>query len=117
VGYAEEAMAELHGVRLSNVDDVRPLEHVSIASTLDRVRVEVLNQDTLARSGRFGGTHILPSGPNVARLAVLAEEFGEVSREVTEELMGSGVTKNLIKELIQTAAVCTAWATALENDE
>lgn len=50
-------------------------------------------------------------------LAILAEEFGEVAREICEA--GSrgdarAVRPNLRTELIQVAAVATAWAEAID---
>ena len=91
---------------------------IRLGDTLERVYEEVWRQDELARQGRFGGKHILVTGPDVARLAVLAEEFGEVSREVTEDLHGV-VPQRLValtEELIQVAACAVNWATALELD-
>ena len=41
---------------------------------------------------------------------ILAEEFGEVAREVYEKN-----TKNLYDELIQCGAVCMAWAEAIQK--
>ena len=41
---------------------------------------------------------------------ILAEEFGEVAREVYEKNI-----KNLYDELIQCGAVCMAWAEAIQK--
>ena len=98
-----------------NVKDVSPLDHVNVQVTLGAVYAEICRQDVLARSGKFGGTHILPSGPNLARFGVLGEEVGEVGRECNEQLMGRYDKENLVKELVQVAACAVAWATALES--
>lgn len=59
----------------------------------------------------------LSRGPDTARLACLAEEFGEVSKEVCEgELFGNDTDAALYKELIQTAAVAVAHAETMRRD-
>jgi hypothetical protein len=73
---------------------------------LNAVRVERVRQDNLIAEG-------LPIDctdrgvPLADKLAVLAEEFGEVARAVLEP------EQNLYEELIQTAAVAVAWAESL----
>lgn len=104
-------------MQVKHFNDVKPLELRDIQVTLDTVLGEVLKQDTLARQGRFGGTHILPSGPDHARLGVLTEELGEVARELNEALMHPGRARSLlINELIQVAASAVAWATAADHE-
>lgn len=78
---------------------------------------EVGRQDRLAREGKFGGTHVMPGGTDLERLAVLAEEFGEVSIEVCKgiEVDGQDRRPGLRDELIQTAAVCLAWVAAIDE--
>ena len=110
-------------IRVANVKDVAPLPDEAVNAVMIAVENEIRRQDHLARAGRFGGTHIMPSGPDHARLAVLVEEVGEVSREVNEMLMrhtecphpDDHIEDNadLYEELIQVAAVATAWAAAL----
>ena len=106
---------------IRHVLDVPALEDDNVRLTLDAVFAEIKRQDALARRGKFGGTHILPSGPNHARLAVLMEEVGEVAHELNEALSserldGSYPSKdNLVTELIQVAACAVAWASALET--
>ena len=57
--------------------------------------------------------------PHAAKLAVLLEEVGEVSHELTEALNHApgGIEEpdlaNLLTELVQVAAVATAWAESL----
>ncbi len=53
-----------------------------------------------------------------SKLAVLAEEIGEVSRIVCDSLPDEGVLdrKKLREELVQVAAVCVAWCEALDAE-
>jgi len=77
---------------------------------------EIERQEVLARSGKFGGIHVLPGGPDHARLAVLLEELGEVARELNEQLMTlEPHRRKLQAELIQVAACAIAWAAAIEE--
>ena len=101
-------------ITVPNVAEVTSLDSLDIEVTLERVHAEILRQDQLARAGKFGGTHILPSGPDHARLAVLTEEVGEVARELNEALIKGELDRDaLVSELVQTAACAVAWATAL----
>lgn len=95
-------------------------------------------QEALVKAGKFfwtcGATHrpLAQSRSNnhpqpitnAEKLAVLAEEFGEAAREVTEEIIARDrddkkhelASRNrLRKELIQVAAVCVAWVEALDK--
>jgi NTP pyrophosphatase (non-canonical NTP hydrolase) len=65
-------------------------------------------QEFLKSRGRFTHT-CADSMPASMKLAVLAEEFGEVARAVCERDYA-----NLREELVQTAAVCTAWLESME---
>lgn len=47
----------------------------------------------------------------MAKLAVLAEEFGEAARAVCD-----GTANNLRDELVQIAAVCVRWLEAFSDD-
>lgn len=79
------------------------------------VQQEIDRQDILARTGKFDNTHVLPGGPDLARLAVTTEEMGEVAKEVTIGIKATGYERqdNLYDELIQTAACAEAWAAAI----
>ena len=112
-------MSMVAGLRVPHERDVKPLSFRNLRLTADAIVGECIRQDILARSGKFGGLHILPSGPDHARLAVLLEEVGEVARELNEGLMReSGVDKDkLVRELIQVGACAAAWATALESPQ
>ncbi len=105
-------------MELTKVEDVGATNPDDIQLTLSAVFAECMRQDALARMGRFNGTHILPSGPDAARLAVTAEEFGEVAKEVTDAMMGkkTGYKDDLVKELLQLAACCVVWATCAEHE-
>ena len=94
------------------VAHIKPLQGVMIEGVLGDVAAEIDRQDHLARAGKFGGTHILPGGPDADRLGVLVEEVGEVAKEVNEEKMGQGEPGKKYDELVQTAACAVAWATA-----
>ena len=75
-------------------------------------------QESLKAGGKFQFTCADSGISHAERLAVLAEEFGEVSREVAEAV-GSGLKVNgaaLRIELIQVAAVCVAWGEFLSKD-
>lgn len=54
---------------------------------------------------------------NDRRLAILTEEVGEVARELNDaEIEGRPVDRDkLVKELIQSAAMCASWVEALEG--
>lgn len=74
------------------------------------VRCERQRQDKLCAAGRFPWTCAYPDAHPSDKLAVLAEEFGEVARAVVEQDV-----KNLREELVQVAAVCAAWVEALDR--
>ncbi len=47
--------------------------------------------------------------PEVVKATVLAEECGEVARAVLDHGPSAGPNRQLRTELVQVAAVCTAW--------
>ncbi|KKM76519.1 hypothetical protein LCGC14_1379350 [marine sediment metagenome] len=94
------------------VAHIKPLQKIIIEGVLIDVMEEINRQDSLARAGKFGGTHILPGGPDSDRLTVLVEEVGEVAKEMNEERAGNGTPGKLYEELVQAAACAAAWATA-----
>ena len=112
-------MGMVAGLSVPHERDVKSLDIGNLRLTAAAIVAECIRQDILARRGKFGGTHILPSGPDHALLAVLLEEVGEVARELNEGLMReSGVDKDkLLRELIQVGACAAAWATALESPQ
>ena len=80
---------------------------------------ERFRQEALKSQGKFAWTCAEVGPTDEAKLAVLAEEFGEAARHVTEALIDKKRrdVKNLYKELIEVAAVCVAWCEALEDEK
>ena len=99
------------------VAHIPPLDQQFIDWALRDARKEIQRQDNLARSGKFGGTHVMPGGTDLQRLAVLAEEMGEVSIEVCKGIEVDGQVRRpgLRDELIQVAAVALAWVAAIDE--
>jgi NTP pyrophosphatase (non-canonical NTP hydrolase) len=86
---------------------------MSTNEVLTYVTAERERQERLKASGKFAATCADPM-PLTEKLAVLAEEFGEVARAVCDGL-GSGRETDhgaLIDELVQVAAVAVAWLEA-----
>lgn len=93
---------------------------------IEEVYKERGRQEDLRKAGKFAWTCADPTQSNARKLAVLAEEFGEVAREVTEEIISGDkkdpdgripiLKQNIRKELIQVAAVCVAWVEALDSE-
>jgi hypothetical protein len=108
-----------------------------ISNVCNDIRDELLRQQKLKMEGKFSWT-CADEAPASEKLAVLAEEFGEVSKEVMEDIIASiqekkaiksdersydmlfaiemaqqGREDRLYKELIQVAAVAVAWCEAL----
>jgi hypothetical protein len=114
---AADLLEEREGGRAMSdpVAHIKPLQGRVIEEVLLDVAAEIDRQDSLARAGKFDNTHILPGGPDLARLAVTTEEVGEVAKEVATGIKATGYERqsNLYEELIQTAACYTAWATAV----
>lgn len=82
----------------------------------NEVMGERIIQEELCRMGKIPWT-CAGNSSNPEKLVVLAEEFGEVSKEVCEQLNGKYDPFNLRAELIQVAAVCVAWIEALDEEE
>lgn len=98
---------------------------------IEKVYRERLRQSELMRAGKFKWTCAILGIPYDRKLAVLAEEFGEVSKQVVEhgitadKYKDEGVVmprhreryfrERLRKELIQVAAVCVAWVESLDQ--
>jgi hypothetical protein len=85
--------------------------------------IEVLHerqrQEDLCRAGVFKETLAAYPGTLSAsdKLAVLAEEFGEVSREVADAVGGKPLRDLCLRaELIQVAACCVAWVEGLDAE-
>lgn len=82
---------------------------------LQAIHEERYRQECLMEEGKFPYTCADASRKPHEKLPVLAEEFGEVARHVTEWLIDPGRLddKKLREELIQVAAVAAAWAESL----
>jgi NTP pyrophosphatase (non-canonical NTP hydrolase) len=82
----------------------------------DEIDAERDRQD--AKFGWIGAPKsILPGDNEYAKLGVLMEEVGEVSRELLESQFAGviGTTPHLEEELIQVAAVAVAWVEAIRE--
>jgi len=103
---------------------------MSTESILKDIHKERLRQNELRNSGKFPWTCADPKYvvkeesdkdalANAARLVVLAEEFGEVSKHVAESLIDYEryQPRELMKELIQVSAVALAWCEAIESED
>lgn len=86
---------------------------------MDDIADERLRQDELKRAGKFHWTCADTGIRDESKLAVLAEEFGEVARLVVEQLIDRTrrEPEKLREELIQVAAVCAAWCEAIDKEE
>ena len=92
---------------------------VSRAKILTEVDGERTRQELLKVQGKFHATCATPYGlTEIERLAILAEEFGEVAKEVSDSLNNGGKfdLKALREELIQVAAVCVAWVEGIDAE-
>lgn len=88
------------------------MSRANIFAAIDRERAR---QAMLKAAGRFPATCADPTMPLGHKLAVLAEEFGEISYEVCEALAGHpAAASDLRAELVQVAAVCVAWIESME---
>lgn len=84
---------------------------------LREVLDERVRQERLRQEGRFRLTCASAEMEEGEKLGVLLEEVGEVARAFLEKrrLANDVHGKDLRKELLQVAAVCTAWVEALDN--
>lgn len=102
---------------------MRPLTRASLQSKIaEEVFRERDRQTQLMDAGKFLWTCASTTESNARKLAVLAEEFGEVSREVMEQIIAGDkkldtqkFEENLEKELIQVSAVCFAWIESIRE--
>lgn len=87
---------------------------------LDDITRERLRQEELVQRGKFKWTCAdhRGSGLEPEKLAVLAEEFGEVARLITETIIDPDRRDigKLRAELIQVAAVAVAWVESLDRE-
>ncbi len=78
------------------------------AGIVEDVTSERYRQEDLKAGGKFPWTLADAAPSSAEKLAVLAEEFGEVAKAVCE-----GDRENLREELVQVAACCVAWLDSL----
>ena len=82
------------------------------------IAIERLRQEQDVREGKFLSCAD-PRVSNVQRLAVLAEEFGDVAREACDQMAVGAITvasdEKMRADLISTAAVCVAWVEAIDG--
>lgn len=93
-----------------------PIVDTSV-KVLSNVLEERMRQEMLRLEGKFKTTCSDRNMDEFHKLAILAEEFGEVSRLLAEQAIDS-TRRNpveLRKELIQVAAVAVAWCEAIDN--
>ncbi len=98
------------------------MSYIDHACILYDISQERDRQEDLCTAGKFDAT--LASGvlSPAECLSVIAEEFGEVSMVVADQLAGARRvppkqldTEHLREELIQLAACCVAWVEALDR--
>lgn len=77
---------------------------------------ERARQEKLKAAGKFKWT-CADNVQMALKLTVLAEEFGEVAKEVCEGYQDKASINRLRTELVQVAAVCVAWVESLDNLE
>jgi len=119
------------------ISDETPFERDAsrTAFILAKVATERRRQDTLVVRGKFPWNCAFDGPPYAEKLAVLEEEVGEVAREVTEHMITRDkyaadptlkvmpqhredyYRERLMSELVQVAAVATAWAEHLAGFE
>jgi hypothetical protein len=76
--------------------------------TLQAIQAEAARAHVLHGENSMSGAGHTPH----ARLAILVEEVGEVAHELTYD---QGDRDNLVRELIQVAAMAASWAEQLEG--
>jgi len=97
------------------------LDILATGRVLDAVTVERARQEHIGKAKRLLGIDWRScadpdmGGGDFTRLAVLAEEFGEVANAVLETSYGADGDEHLREELIQVAAVAVAWVEAIDR--
>lgn len=107
VGYSR-AMSEI-----SDEEAIERMGQVLDEIAMERRRQERKGMEHRARGQVHWRSCADPLLPTERKLAILGEEFGEVSKALNEEWVGQPA--NLREELIHVAAVATAWAESLSE--
>ena len=91
----------------------------SFQKAVGRIGDECRKQELFKLAGRFAHSCADVGVSDFERLAILAEEFGEVAHEVNETIGGHAPLnrEKLRKELVQVAAVCVAWLQGLDAED
>jgi hypothetical protein len=95
-----------------------PPETPAVRLVLSGLTLSAIQAEATRAHLKHGDNSML--GPNATddrRLAILTEEVGEVARELNDAAIdGRPVDRDkLVKELIQTGAMCASWVEALEG--
>jgi hypothetical protein len=88
---------------------------IPLGNIFSEIEAERLRQDEFVRAGKFP-FNCAGQAPLTSKLAILGEEFGEVSECVVEiELIGKGKKSiaDLRKEVLHVATVAVAWLETL----
>jgi hypothetical protein len=89
----------------------------AVLSDLTLAAIQAEATGAHAKHGQY--SMLGPHYSNSDRLAILVEEVGEVAHELTYDLGGPGVgdgrRDELVKELIQVAAMAATWVEFLEG--
>jgi hypothetical protein len=93
--------------RIRGTSDMNPFEFEPL--TINALQAEMIS--AVAKHGRTR-TPLNPDMPGAEKLIVLVEEVGEVARAMTYDNYDPD---NLVRELIQTAAMALAWAQSLDG--
>lgn len=84
---------------------------------IHKITRERHRQESLIQTGKIIGDVKDPEEEDTLKLAILAEEFGEVANAVLESDRGNRSTReHMLLELIQVAAVACAWAESMERE-
>ena len=91
-------------------------------NALNDVMTERRRQEKLRLNGVHPWTCATVGVPDPLRLLILAEEFGEIAHLVGDDLPPSKLSreeyvKKLREELVQVAAVATAWVEAIDSEQ
>ena len=88
--------------------------------TLSQLTLDAIQAEATRAHLKHGDYSMLGSRYSQSdRLAILTEEVGEVAHELTNDQGGPGVGRydrdNLVKELVQVAAMAASWIEHLEG--
>lgn len=113
---AEANLADRYRAAALVLEDVADLYPAGPGLVLSAITLAAIQAEA-TRAHLVHGTHsmLAPSYSSGDRLAILAEEFGEVAAELTYDHQDGGQRDRLVKELLQLAAMAASWVEALEG--